>query len=186
MSCNQLVSDPSTHVKRERKEHMMSRLQQHQQPQSGLALCLRVILDSVGKLVGPSNDTHTVHWCPKGKAVGGPTPPPQDDSRKTTTRQRRALSRTCFKKQVQSYTCNHTWWKSSATITWQMSRSGKVSNHQEDRTEKRNPKHVKIPQNQYTDKVVDMSVVGKGDPISGFGLDLRYCERACWRFVYDT
>ena len=33
---------------RERKEHMMSRLQQHQQPhKEGLALCHRVILDSV-------------------------------------------------------------------------------------------------------------------------------------------
>ena len=55
-------------------------------------------------------------------------------------------------------------------------------------------KHIKIPQIQYTDKIVDASVamqrqflrfkpcterVGEGDPISEFGLDIRYGERAC-------
>ena len=45
MSCNQLLTHPSTHVERERKEHKMSRLQAGQQPhQEGLALCHRVTL----------------------------------------------------------------------------------------------------------------------------------------------
>ena len=54
--------------------------------------------------------------------------------------------------------------------------------------------YIKIPQNQYTDRVVDVTVViqeqvskikrctdrvGEGNPLSEFGLDLRYSERAC-------
>ena len=43
----------------ERKEHMMSRLQHHQQPHGeGLALFHRVTLDSVAHQVGPGKDTH--------------------------------------------------------------------------------------------------------------------------------
>ena len=52
--------------------------------------------------------------------------------------------------------------------------------------------YIKIPQNPHTDKVVDATVVigeivtlmqtmhrvGEGNPMSEFGLDLRYCERA--------
>ena len=97
------MSYNQTHVKREGKEHMMSRLQQHQQPQSGLALCPRVILDSVAHWWVPAR-TPTVHRCSKGKAVGGPTQPPQDNHRQTTTRQRQDLSLTCSQKQEQSYT----------------------------------------------------------------------------------
>ena len=53
---------PQPHVKRERTERKTSRLQAHQQPhQEGLALCLRVILDS-GAPVGPGR-TPTVHRC---------------------------------------------------------------------------------------------------------------------------
>ena len=52
---------------------------------------------------------------------------------------------------------------------------------------------INIPQNQYTDNVVDVTVVireqvsqikrctervGEGNPLSEFGLDLRYSERA--------
>ena len=56
-------------------------------------------------------------------------------------------------------------------------------------------KHINIPQNQYNDKVVDVSVamqrqvcsdsklctesVGEGNPPNEFGLDLRYRENAC-------
>ena len=54
--------------------------------------------------------------------------------------------------------------------------------------------HNKVPRNQYTDKVVNVTVViqeqvspdssdaqrvGEGNPTSEFGLDLRYSERAC-------
>ena len=54
--------------------------------------------------------------------------------------------------------------------------------------------YINIPQNQYTDRVVDVTVViqeqvsqikrctdrvGEGNPTSEFGLDLRYSERAC-------
>ena len=70
---------------------MMSRLQQHQQPhKEGLALCHRVTLDSVAHPRVPVR-TPTVHWCPTGKAVGGPHQAPQDDHRQTTTRHRQGL-----------------------------------------------------------------------------------------------
>ena len=92
-------------VERERKDHTTSRLQQHQQPhQEVLALCHRVTLDSEAHQWVPAR-TPTVHWCPTGKAVGGPQQALRDDSRQTT---RQTLSQTCFHKQVQSDTCNHT------------------------------------------------------------------------------
>ena len=60
-------------LEHERKEHMMSRLQQHQQPhKEGLALCHRVILDFCGPLVGPGKDTHGTPEPLRRKAVGGP------------------------------------------------------------------------------------------------------------------
>ena len=63
----------------ERKAHIVSRLQQHQQPhKEGLALCHRVTLESVAHWCVPAR-TPTVHRCPKGKAVGGPTQAPRDD-----------------------------------------------------------------------------------------------------------
>ena len=49
--------------------------------------------------------TPTVHRCPTRKAVGGEKQAPRDDSRQTT---RQTSSQTCFHKQVQSDTCNHT------------------------------------------------------------------------------
>ena len=52
--CDKLFSHPSTHVKRERMERKTSRLEAHQQQhQEGLALGLKVILDSGGTPVGP-------------------------------------------------------------------------------------------------------------------------------------
>ena len=63
-------------------------------------------------------------------------------------------------------------------------------------------KYIKISQNQYTDNVVDVTVVmmkqvsprikrrtervGERDSTSGLELDLRYSEHACSRSVQDT
>ena len=84
----------------------------------------------------------------------------------------------------------------------QQSRSGEDPDHQEDRAERNETSHpredqplteyIKIPQNPYTDKVVDVTVViteivtlmqtmhrvGEGNLTSEFGLDLRYSESA--------
>ena len=84
MSYNQLLSRPSTHVEREREEHVRSRLQQHQQPhkervgalpQSHPGLC--------GTPVGPGKDTHGTP-VPDREGRGWPT----TSSTKTTTDKR--------------------------------------------------------------------------------------------------
>ena len=78
----------------ERKAHVVSRLQQDQQPhKEGLALRHRVTLDSEAHQFVLAR-TPTVHLCPTGKAVGGPQPAPRDDHRQTTTRHGDALCKT--------------------------------------------------------------------------------------------
>ena len=121
--------------------------------------------------MGPSKDTHGTFGPFRRKAVGGPINAPQGD----VTHNDGALRRD--KRQVS----RQTWKRSSATIIWQVrsgtnamstlstSRSGDVPNHQEDRAEERNhaprrrstrrTEYIQIPQNQYTDKVVKVTVV---------------------------
>ena len=72
-----------------------------------MALCHRVTLDSVAHRWVPARTT-TVHRCPTGKAWVARSKSREIDSRQTTARQRQTLSQTCFHKQVQPDTCNHT------------------------------------------------------------------------------
>ena len=84
-------------VKRERKDHTTSRLQQHQQPdKKGLTLCLDASLGMV------QARTPTVHRCPKGNAVGGPKRPPQDNHRQTTQQEQRQAFNRVFR-----HKCSH-------------------------------------------------------------------------------
>ena len=105
LSHNQLSSHPSTHVERERNEHMMSRLQAHRQPhQEGLALCHRVTLDSVAHQWVPKR-TQTVHRCPNREGRGCPA----TTSTKTTTDKRQqdhdqSQDKRAFRNQVQTRT----------------------------------------------------------------------------------
>ena len=110
MSYNQLTHR-STHVERERKEHMMSRLQAHQQPheervgalpQSHTELC--------GTPVGPGKDTHGTP-VPKQEGRGWPattTTKTTNDKRPQNTEKRQ--DKRAFRKQV-------------LTDTWKLTRS---------------------------------------------------------------
>ena len=77
-----------THVEHERTERKTPRLQPAH-PQ-GLALCHRVILDSVTPR-GSRQDTPGTRGPLRGKAVVGPTATLRRDNRHTTTRQRQGL-----------------------------------------------------------------------------------------------
>ena len=93
-----LLTHPSTHVERERKEHMMSRLQAHQQPhQEGLALCHRVTLDSVAHRWVPAMTTLN------SEGRGWPSTTFVDDNRRQDTDKRQ--DKRSFRKQVQTDTC---------------------------------------------------------------------------------
>ena len=82
MSCNQLLTHPSTHVERERKKHTVSRLQAPQQPHQETAGALP---QGHPGLCGtptvyrgcPRKDTRGYTGAQTGKAVGGPTQPPR-------------------------------------------------------------------------------------------------------------
>ena len=93
----------------ERKEHMRSRLQAHQQPhQEGLALCHRVALDSVAPRWVPAR-IPTVHWCPSSEGCGWPA----TTTTKTTNEKRpqdtdKRQDKRAFRKQVPTDTCNLT------------------------------------------------------------------------------
>ena len=108
MCYKQFLTHPSTYVERERKEHMMSRLQAYQQPhQEGLALCHRVTLDSAAHWGVPAR-TPTVHRCPKGKALGGPTQasqrrPPTNDNTTRTSLKTNVLSSASADTHLESY-----------------------------------------------------------------------------------
>ena len=155
----------------------MSRLQEHQQPhQEGLALCHRVTLDSMAHRWVLAR-TPTVHRCPTGKAVGGPQPVPRDNSRQTTTRQRQALSPTCdttpgviihlesyvVAEQRDDHMADESKWRrrgSPRRSRREMKPITQEKINQETQHTKRNEiKHIMIHQNQYTAKVVDVTVV---------------------------
>ena len=90
-----MFSHPSTHVKRERTERKTSRLQAHQQPhQEGLALCLRVILDSgAHRWVQAGHPRYTGASTEEGRGW------PDLTSTKTTNDNRRQVSRrTCLQR----------------------------------------------------------------------------------------
>ena len=113
MSYNQLFTHPSTHVERERKKHMMSRLQSHQQPhqervgalpQSHPGLC--------GTPVGPGKDTHATPVPQTGKAVGGQTQPPRrrpttNDHKTQASVKTNVLSATSADTHLETYRKNH-------------------------------------------------------------------------------
>ena len=110
MSHNQLTHR-STHVERERKEHMMSRLQAHQQPheervgalpQSHTELC--------GTPVGSRQGHPRYTGAQTEKAVGGPQQPPR---RRPTTNDHKTQTsvqdKRVFRKQVLTDTWKVTW-----------------------------------------------------------------------------
>ena len=140
----------------------------------------------------------------------------------TDTRQQdtdQSQEKRAFRKQVRTSTCNLTWKRSrfaknqrctescqtpSTRSKWRRPESSrrsrretKPSTQEKITQEKINQETecIKIPQNQYTDKVVNVTDcdtgtgftrfkrctdrVGDGNPISEFGLDFRFSERAC-------
>ena len=166
----------------ERKAQMMSRLQ-HQQPhKEGLALCPRVILDSVAHC-WVSARTPTVHQC----LHGGRPWVARHKLHETTTDKRqhdkdKVLRQMCFQEtgvdtHLQSYMAaepvreagdlRRDVVKLREQTRRQQSRSGDVPDHQEDQPRDQahqwnETTHIKITQSQCTDKVVDVTVVIQG------------------------
>ena len=109
-----------------------------------------VTLDSVAHWWVPAR-TPTVHQCPQGKAVGGPTHAPRDDHRQHD--KDKSLRLMCFQEtgvdtHLESYVVaepapqtgdlRRDVVKRREQTRRQQCRSGEVPDHQEDRAEKRN------------------------------------------------
>ena len=95
-TCNQLLPHPSTHVERERNEHMMSRLQAHQQPHQEGGGALPQSHRGLWDTSGPGKDTHGTPVPEKGRPWVAHNNLHEDDHRQTTTRHRPVSRQTCF------------------------------------------------------------------------------------------
>ena len=152
-----------------------------------LTLCHRVTLDSAAHWWVPAR-TPTVHRCPKGKALGGPT---QASQRRTTDKRQhdtdksqdkcafiskcrhalgilhgggagsrsRRFTREMLSNFVNEHVVNESTWRRPGSSR-RSRREAEPVTQEKITQEKINPEteYIQVPQNQYTDKVVGASV----------------------------
>ena len=179
--CSQLHMRVMCDHEHERKAHTTSRHQQHTHTQQGLALCHRTTLDSVAHWWVPAR-TPTVYQCTNWEGSGwtdANSTKTTNDNRQQDTDKRQ--DKRVFRKQVSTHTLdnlhgggasspqfhevlsnsvNESKWRRPESLS-RSRRETEPITHEKITQEKINheTEYIKIPQNRYTDKVVDVTVV---------------------------